>query len=372
MLSAKIYFAKNSICLGTTVGSTFLGLMHDVFPLALSDITDRKLSRNNYLSLDSINVYSDSPLNYPDCQMEKIVDDSVLANNTVIANKQSCFALVPSDGTIGRNGTFPDSQSNFNLRSNLTRYFQGRLESMISEHVVKIDDITADEVQSRFSSVRNSIMRPKSTVSRLDYLVGFNEAMVAADCHVPNSLSSTTKNIIYVSEIMLRLENIGYRSTDYIKGLKIELLDFQRQSVQWAYEREIAPGGILNYFWSKLSDHSGKDVYFNPLVGFEWVKPKIVRGGYIAEEMGLGKTVISLALILKNPAPVFPPSGSPVSMLEEEDHSNSSSDSEYEATWDEDVCMNAVTNNNKRGSILSQGTLVIVSLWLKIYHSSNN
>jgi SNF2 family DNA or RNA helicase len=161
---------------------------------------------------------------------------------------------------------------------------------------------------------------------------------------------------------------------NYIDGLKIELLHFQQQSVQWAFEREIVSDGIQSYFWTKLSDATRKDIYFNPLVGLKWEKPRIVRGGYIAEEMGLGKTVISLALILKNPAPENPTSGSPISFLEKKDPSGSSLDSEYKPVWDKVMRMDEIThnNNNKRGSIISQGTLVIVSLLLRETNISSN
>jgi hypothetical protein len=72
--------------------------------------------------------------------------------------------------------------------------------------------------------------------------------------------------------------------------------------------------------------------------------------------MGLGKTVISLALILKNSAPSLPASGSPIAALDGSSDSDSS-----DQGWDKDLYKLTSLSNRKRGSILSRGTLVIVS-----------
>lgn len=68
---------------------------------------------------------------------------------------------------------------------------------------------------------------------------------------------------------------------------------------------------------------------------------------------GLGKTVISLALILQNPAPVVPEAGSNVSTIPAQIPSNGPfrDPDLYERTKDE---------SDSRGSIISRGTLVVV------------
>ena len=118
-------------------------------------------------------------------------------------------------------------------------------------------------------------------------------------------------------------------------------------------------------------------LYYNPILHkFRKDKPAIVRGGFLAQEMGLGKTVISLALILKNPAPNFPPTGSGVQMLELETptHSvaatistagNATTSSIVPAGdnnsngigWNKDTYKKTSATNKKRGSIICGGTL---------------
>lgn len=69
--------------------------------------------------------------------------------------------------------------------------------------------------------------------------------------------------------------------------------------------------------------------------------------------MGLGKTIISLAMILANPAPELPLSGSPVP--------DTFTQAGEELGWDPDLKMTMADQlgNGKRGSILSRGTLVV-------------
>ena len=159
------------------------------------------------------------------------------------------------------------------------------------------------------------------------------------------------------------LENLHHASVPFVDGLTVELLEFQRQSVQWALERETTPGGVQSFLWAKLPyvAEPGHDLYFNPILErFSKDKPRLARGGIIAEEMGLGKTVISLALILQNPAPEAPLSGSPVTVLGAVGTGNDAS-SDGPTSWDKELYSRTSASNNKRGSIICRGTLVVVS-----------
>ena len=120
-------------------------------------------------------------------------------------------------------------------------------------------------------------------------------------------------------------------------------MGFQKQAVGWAIQRENLPGGIQSLLWTKLPVTNGRtpdDLWFNPILDcVSKTPPTCVRGGFICHEMGLGKTVISLAVVLQNPAPNLPLSGTKVldnvtpdgwSQLERADgHLNSSYASTY-------------------------------------------
>lgn len=68
----------------------------------------------------------------------------------------------------------------------------------------------------------------------------------------------------------------------------------------------------------------------------------------------LGKTVISLALILENCAPPSPVSGSQISSLPQ-----TPSSEDGIVTWDKDLYARTAADDPKRGSIISRATLVI-------------
>jgi len=98
-----------------------------------------------------------------------------------------------------------------------------------------------------------------------------------------------------INSALQQIENIGHDSVDQVEGLNCELLDFQRQSLKWALEREAMPGGIQRLYWGKVpTDETdiAKELWFNPLLGlFRRGPPKVIRGGFIAEEMGLVSSV---------------------------------------------------------------------------------
>lgn len=165
------------------------------------------------------------------------------------------------------------------------------------------------------------------------------------------------QNTQHLGALMNHMENLGHTSAPYVEGLTVELLPFQSQTVGWATERELTPGGIQAFLSTKLptSTSQNQELYYNFVTGkLSLEKPHLVRGGIIAEQMGLGKTIISLALILRNPAPVLPESGSPASSIKVLTNALSE-----KALWDPDLY--TLTTKKKRGSIISRGTLVVVS-----------
>lgn len=71
----------------------------------------------------------------------------------------------------------------------------------------------------------------------------------------------------------------------------------------------------------------------------------------------MGKTVISLAVILNNPAPEWPLSGSHVSVL-------NTNKKAKDTKWDQSLYLRTSTENYGKGSIICKGTLVICKVSL--------
>lgn len=128
-------------------------------------------------------------------------------------------------------------------------------------------------------------MRDPTTIQAL---LGRKEA-VFLEHFVSDNLDHSSNRSI--PACLQRIENLGHASVDYVEGLNCELLDFQRQSLKFALERETMPGGIQRLLWAKLPDNPSvfaKDLWYNVLTGrFRRDPPKLVRGGFCSEAMGL-------------------------------------------------------------------------------------
>jgi SNF2 family DNA or RNA helicase len=255
------------------------------------------------------------------------------------------------------------------LMGNMTRYFREMFPRMISSS--QSDEIMLSIHHGHQISNHRSF---ENDYFILDALIGVDDAVVARTVFskdARDALDYKQRKLAYqdrVAQTVVCFESLGHAAEDHVDGLKIELLEFQKQALKWAIEREQMPGGIQSFFWPKVSD--AIPLYYNPLLHqFREDPPAVVRGGFLAQEMGLGKTVISLALILKNPAPANPPSGSPISMLETANPppmaaaaAAAGGNNDIEIGWNKDLYKNTSGINKKRGSILCGGTLVVSDL----------
>jgi len=114
--------------------------------------------------------------------------------------------------------------------------------------------------------------------------------------------------------LLQECENLGYKTVSpdqaisLRNGLNVELRNYQKQSLRWALDQECFEGGIMAHISAPLHNRAGESVgaYFSPYTNAMFsAKPPDVRGGFICEEMGMGKTIITLGLILCNPAPAL-------------------------------------------------------------------
>jgi hypothetical protein len=233
---------------------------------------------------------------------------------------------------------------------------------------------TEGVVDERVNHLRNGI-EYDSYLSHRDYALAQRSLVGNA-----GQVFTSTQNL---GALMDHMENLGHTSAPYVEGLTVELLPFQSQTVGWATEREQTPGGIQAFLSTKLPTNNfpNQELYYNFVTGkISPDKPHLVRGGIIAEQMGLGKTVsklcravhlicsndaltlsstvppVSLALILRNPAPALPESGSPASSIKVLPNALPE-----KALWDPDIYTRTSATKKKRGNIISRGTLVVVS-----------
>jgi hypothetical protein len=86
-----------------------------------------------------------------------------------------------------------------------------------------------------------------------------------------------------------------------VKGLKTTMLTYQRRSAAMMLQKEAQPSQLVDPRLRKVVDQNGFDWYCDITNGTCLRTPRMyeaARGGICAETMGLGKTLICLALIL--------------------------------------------------------------------------
>lgn len=109
---------------------------------------------------------------------------------------------------------------------------------------------------------------------------------------------------------MRRAESTGYapltaeQKWNIQNVVNVPLYPYQEQTVRWMIDKEEDPHSLNDYFWQRwqftptLYHPDPSYFYYFPLKGELRVhRPPASRGGMIAEEMGLGKTIEALALI---------------------------------------------------------------------------
>jgi SNF2 family DNA or RNA helicase len=114
------------------------------------------------------------------------------------------------------------------------------------------------------------------------------------------------------------VEHLGYRAHPQPAGLALKLKMYQQQTLAWMVDMESLPRGINSLFWEErpFAD-GGLPFHYSPQLGeMRLAAPPVMHGGVLAEEMGLGKTLEVVGLVLCTlslppetpPTPAFIPS----------------------------------------------------------------
>lgn len=186
------------------------------------------------------------------------------------------------------------SGSETSFRDRLLCFFREQFPMMIAPHeYVSVHDAFEDLLRCCIGQNRSgkSLYSCDLDIKMLEFVCGFSDATIARLFHTKNFEKARLSEPVSIDEIMISLENLGHASEEFVEGLNVELLPFQKQALKWALEREQTPGGIQSFYWSKLPDEEGRptDLYYNPILShFRKDKPDVVRGGILAAAMGLG------------------------------------------------------------------------------------
>jgi hypothetical protein len=297
-------------------------------------------------------------------------------HNEIVDKRAGTYALEPGTGCSVLGGLCTNETD---FAGTLKRYCREILPDVVAHESSNFNLGLAENgfgIVSRHRSMRQDqkwvvpfgcgeeIPPPSETnLHNFDYFLSSKQYAFAVES-MKDDARKVWEKTTTLNGLMDHLENLGHATAPFVEGLAVELLPFQSQTVQWATEREHTPGGINAFLWTKLPSvaQPNTDLYFSPILEkLTTTKPKLARGGIIAEQMGLGKTVISLAMILHNPAPPLPASGTAVSSI-----NVTSAISSGAAFWDPDLYSRTSASKKKRGSIISRGTLVVVSCWIKL------
>ena len=123
----------------------------------------------------------------------------------------------------------------------------------------------------------------------------------AASFSAPSRPAPTAQSFT-LAGLMRAMESAGYDEMADPPGLALSLYPFQRQSLQWMVDRETQPGGLNALFWQERPAEHDESFFYNAMAGeLRASRLPIVTGGFLCEEMGLGKTVEMCALILAHP-----------------------------------------------------------------------
>lgn len=278
------------------LGAWFLGKQ---FPFPLADLCNRLPASET----TTTSVYSQTSIPAPPFRLPV---SSVSAIYEANSSKIKSAAKRHNEMVKSRSNelTFESSHKGNNLggTSELTTSFAQAMKRFFSEVLVE-DLVNCDKSGQRWLDrglhIVSSHRRMRQPTFRMgepleeyeeghiSYLQGKDVPLAVGN--LQQAARTIVENTMSMKGVIDHCENLGHAEIPFFDGLNVDLLPFQKQSVQWALERETIAGGIQSLFWLKLPRVADVDVdvYYNPITEtFRTDKPRLCRGGIIAEEMG--------------------------------------------------------------------------------------
>merc|ERR1712154_47212 len=85
--------------------------------------------------------------------------------------------------------------------------------------------------------------------------------------------------------------------------LNVTPFPYQTQSIEWMIERENDPIGLYKFLFTQGHFKDGESFFYSAVMHRLVLTDSmpVIRGGFLCEEMGLGKTIETIALINCNP-----------------------------------------------------------------------
>ena len=140
-------------------------------------------------------------------------------------------------------------------------------------------------------------LAPAAAVRPVRETPAYPATFTRADPHAGDAPDAPSR--FTLPAIMRMAESAGYREEEQPPGLTCTLFPFQRQTLAWMADQEA--GDLNARLWEERWWRDGGSFMHFPVAGeLRLTPPPRVSGGLLAEEMGLGKTLEVVALLLRD------------------------------------------------------------------------
>jgi len=280
--------------------------LHDLLPIKVKESSDlhRQTVQRNLLDHESFSsiMVEFNEENKKDKKKDSSIfneeKERIIEFNKRVDQTSASYSFVSSTGTSCGGGICNDDVS---FRGTLRRYFSGTvIEDVQSTNYCDTKKFRYCWLAKNFGLVAHHRLLcygdqhgsvTGDTFERTDFRTYLHDEdyplLMENASAVTSAIWNRTKTF---AGLFQQLENLGYAAAPHIDGLSVELLNYQKEAVWWAVERENMVGGIQRLYWTKLPvEHGGttEDLWYNPVLDcVSTTPPKRVRGGFICHEMG--------------------------------------------------------------------------------------